>query len=117
MRHTDILLAPVAVKVLKMMTGKTQKGKSETEKNVQPVVLPYIHRVQHSMRKKKEIASRHDIPVVFTAPKKLLGLCEKVNSEEGTFSGPRCTIKHNDSEVVYRTSLSCGMQHVGGTNW
>lgn len=60
------LLVSIADKVLRAVTGKKQEQKGEVEKKVRSAVLPYIHTVSHILKK---IASRHDVPLLFTSPK------------------------------------------------
>lgn len=40
------------------------------------VVLPYVHRMSHGIKK---VASRYDVPVVFSAPSKLSQLCATIS--------------------------------------
>lgn len=114
-RYPDVLLAVVAEKALKSVLKKDRAMESDQlKKKTRPVVLPYIHEVAHGLKK---IAGKHELPVVFTALKKLIGLCEKVNNEQK----PRgaCSTKHEKKyveckkDVVYQLPLPCGKCYIG----
>lgn len=59
---------------------KVFRGPGSTEARpkptVRPVVLLYMHKVSHGVKK---VASRYNVPVVFSAPAKLGQLCAAVN--------------------------------------
>lgn len=65
------------------------------------------------------MAERYDVPVVFSAPKKLSALCRKINDPEG--KSDECKKKHQNkfvechTGVVYDIPLSCGRSYVGQT--
>lgn len=62
------------------------------------------------------------MPVSFSAPQKLLGLCKKVNNTQETQEGKICKIGYRpsfvqcDVAVVYSLPLTCGKQYIGQTS-
>lgn len=68
-------------------------------------VLPYMH------CNLKKAASRHDVPVVFSGPHKLVRLCSKISSDKKKAGG--CGMNHELPlvdcviGVVYEIPLSC----------
>ena len=71
----------------------------------------------------KNVAGRYNVPVVFSAPLKLAGICSQVRSRVKG-KGKRkneCTIKHTAPfvpcgvGVVYRLPVSCGDVYIGQT--
>ncbi|XP_042144719.1 uncharacterized protein LOC121834881, partial [Ixodes scapularis] len=99
---------------------KVFRGPASTEARqkptVRPVVLPYMHKVSHGVKK---VASRYNVPVVFSAPAKLGRLCAAVN--RGGRVGTQCQVKHRNPfvacacGVVYLIPLSCGKVYIGQT--
>lgn len=81
-----------------------------------PVVVPYLHALSHNV---KRVASKFDVPVVFSAPRKLSRLCTSVNR----VGPPRvaCDVNHRThyvtcaTGVVYQIPLSCGRVYIGQT--
>lgn len=57
----------VAEAFLRKAKGHVHQKLAEQSK-AKPVVLPYIHRVMHNLKK---VAERYKVPVVFSAPRKL----------------------------------------------
>lgn len=95
----------------------SRKGKEKTKPPRQRLaVIPYIHQVSHNMKK---VASRYNIPVVFSAPNKLKKLCPKINTPQDR--QVQCTIKHKkkyvpcQSQVIYEIPFTCGKTYVGQT--
>lgn len=93
---------------------RSHLGKNTEINKRQVQVIPYIHKLSHSIKK---IASRHDVPAVFSAPCKLSKLCSMTNRERL----PECTAKHQNrftdcaEKVIYDIPLSCGRQYIGQT--
>lgn len=108
-----VLLA-VAEKLLRKV--KTGPQQPRDRPNRRPQVIPYLHKVSHNLKK---IAGRYDVPVVFSAPCKMLQLCPRV-ADRGTGRN-RCSVKHRNKYVecamgvVYRIPLSCGRVYIGQT--
>ena len=75
-----------------------------------------MHKVAHHLKK---VADRHGIQVVFSAPRKLAGLCPRVCGNGQRRSG--CGKKHAETflkcatGVVYQIPLTCGRSYVGQT--
>lgn len=90
-------------------------GLSEQARQVRPVPVPYMHRVSHRLKK---AALKCGVSVVFTAPRKLSGMCRMVNATEGARA---CGKKHVTRfvecsvAVVYMIPLSCGKCYIGQT--
>lgn len=57
-------------KKLKQLSRGEQADKAKREGR--PVVLPYVHKVSHNLKK---VTNRFRIPVVFSVPNKLSVLC------------------------------------------
>ncbi|KAG0411314.1 hypothetical protein HPB47_011561, partial [Ixodes persulcatus] len=82
-----------------------------------PVVVPYLHALSHNV---KRVANKFDVPVVFSAPRKLSRLCTSVNR----VGPPRvaCDVNHRThyvtcaTGVVYQIPLSCGRVYIGSTD-
>ena len=78
-------------------------------------VIPYFHKISHNLKK---VAERSKVKVVFSAPRKLLSLCHRNNSN---MNSNACTKKHKvtyvpcKSNVVYRIPISCGKIYIGQT--
>uniref|UniRef100_A0A224Z9U5 Tick transposon n=1 Tax=Rhipicephalus zambeziensis TaxID=60191 RepID=A0A224Z9U5_9ACAR len=93
---------------------KTSKRATCEREPFRPVVMPYLHKVTHQLKK---VACRHDVPLVFSAPNKLSKLCSRTcgGSKHG------CQIKHGvcyvpcSTCVVYAIPLSCGKTYIGQT--
>lgn len=62
----------------RMIRNQSGPGKSETCRNT-------LHRV--SFTQPKRVASHVDVPIVFTAPGKLPGLCHKINKKQLRVTG------------------------------
>ncbi|KAH7973027.1 hypothetical protein HPB52_020644 [Rhipicephalus sanguineus] len=73
----DSVLVSVGENMLKEMKRKKSKEPTKQEKNA--AVVPYIHKASHQLKK---IGARHELNVVFSAPAKLKGMCQKVNDLE-----------------------------------
>lgn len=86
------------------------------EKRKKVVAMPYLHQVSHNL---KRIGKRAGVEVVFSAPKKLAGMCKKVNRRNGESRG--CTVRHVKQfveckkGVIYSLPFSCGKEYVGQT--
>lgn len=114
---TNQVLVSVAEKVLKTVVKKINKEKDSKKPKKRPIVLQYIHKFSHRLKK---VGTRHDVPVVFSAPKKLKMLCKMTNkTRDAKQTG--CGIKHTSkfvaccSGVVYRIPLSCKKAYIGQT--
>lgn len=110
---SSVLLA-VAETLLKKIKGGPHQRLDRPSKR--PQVIPYQHRISHNLKK---VAGRFDVPVVFSAPRKLAHLCSKVAERRG--GGNQCTVNHRKKYVdcaigvVYRIPLSCGRVYIGQT--
>uniref|UniRef100_A0A131YK91 Tick transposon n=1 Tax=Rhipicephalus appendiculatus TaxID=34631 RepID=A0A131YK91_RHIAP len=86
------------------------------EKRKKIVAMPLLHQVSHNL---KRTGKRAGVEVVFSAPKKLAGMCKKVNRRNG--ESHRCSVRHvkqfveRKKGVIYSLPLSCGKQYVGQT--
>lgn len=100
-------IACIAERLL-MNIRTTESSRNKSSRPSRPAVIPYIHRVSHSL---KMVASIFQIPVVFSAPCKLSQLCGRV-SRAGT-KKLACGKRHVNNfgpcavGVVYQISLSC----------
>ena len=86
------------------------------------MAVPYVHKLAHNLKK---VASRHGVPLVFSAPRKLGGLCSQIEKEKekkkeiGNVRG--CGTRHGLSYtrcaegVVYEIPLTCGCSYIGQT--
>lgn len=105
----------VAESLVKMFRGYPSATKKQRPSS-RPVVIPYIHALSHRI---KRVASKFEVPVVFSAPSKLSRLCAAV-SRAGRPS-VQCDVKHRTpyvacaSGVVYQIPLSCGRVYIGQT--
>lgn len=65
------------------------------------------------------VASHFDVPVVFSAPGKLSGLCHKINNkkDKGDMCKKKCSKQFVDSaySVVYEIPMICGKAYLGQT--
>lgn len=112
------VLAAVAETLLKKLKGRSRKQclKDAPSGRERPLVVPYLHRVTHNLKK---VANRHGVDMVFSAPKKLSRLCARISS--GNERTSLCNKKHAnpvvqcDVGVVYATPFSCGRSYVGQT--
>ncbi|KAM7313425.1 uncharacterized protein ISCGN_003290 [Ixodes scapularis] len=108
------VLVSVAETALQKMKGLKRKVPTR-QRTKRPEVIPYIHKVAHNLKK---VATKYDVPVVFSAPKKLAGLCARISDEEA--KAP-CDKKHVTPYVdctvgvVYEIPLSCGKVYIGQT--
>lgn len=77
------LLRDLAEVLLGQFCKRSETG-SLKDRPAKIAVVPYVHRVSHML---KRVAGRAGVGVVFSAPKKLGGLCRRVNINErrGTF--------------------------------
>lgn len=93
---------------------KRKKSKEPTKQDKKPVVVPYIHKASHKLKK---IGARHELNVVFSAPVKLKGMCQKVNDPEA--KKEECRTRHANRYVecevgiVYTSPLTCGKAYIG----
>ncbi|CAN7999537.1 unnamed protein product, partial [Ixodes pacificus] len=116
--YPEPLLVAVAEKCIATLRGNNKPKEKDPVKKPM-VVMPYIHKFSHRLKK---IAETHEIKVVLSAPFKLKGLCKKVNKEEGDTSGQsKCGVKHKNQfvecveGVVYKIPLTCGNSYIGQT--
>lgn len=78
--------------------------------------MPYLHRMSHDVKK---VAKRHGVNIVFSAPRKLSGLCSRV--EQGDKRKAQCTTRHATryvpctTGVVYQIPWTCGKVYIGQT--
>lgn len=86
------------------------------------VVVPYTHGVGHGL---KNVAARYDVDVVFSAPKKLRGVCRQVEEKAKATTAKKktggCQTNHKNPfvpcnvGVVYRIPCTCGLSYIGQT--
>lgn len=105
-RYPSAVVTSVSEVLLQKLKGKRQRRNNDTQKK-RPVVVPYCHKVAHNL---KNVAARYQIPVVFSAPRKLSMLCSRIGKENNK---PQCEKKHFNFigcsvGVVYKIPLSCG---------
>nr|XP_037287876.1 uncharacterized protein LOC119180841 [Rhipicephalus microplus] len=107
------VLSAVAETLLQKMKGKKKTKQTGPEQRI-PQVLPYTHRVAHGLKK---VAFRFGVSVVFSAPRKLGGLCARIGKKKKF----QCEAKHGKVfvkcvvGVVYAIPLTCGMLYIGQT--
>lgn len=107
-----VLMAVAESWLQRVKCSGTREGDASRRKN--PVVLSYVHRLAHNM---KNVANSNGVPVVFSAPRKLAGLCPKIL--KGSNKATACLTKHGTqfvqcaTEVVYSIPLICGKVYVG----
>lgn len=112
--YSDPLLVATAESLLQKVKGQGRR-KATHKNDTRPEVIPYIHKVAHNLKK---VANRHNVPIVFSAPRKLSKLCARISGEE---KKTNCGIKHNRCYVdcavgvVYELPLSCGKSYIGQT--
>nr|XP_054933396.1 uncharacterized protein LOC129387829 [Dermacentor andersoni]XP_054933397.1 uncharacterized protein LOC129387829 [Dermacentor andersoni]XP_054933398.1 uncharacterized protein LOC129387829 [Dermacentor andersoni]XP_054933399.1 uncharacterized protein LOC129387829 [Dermacentor andersoni]XP_054933400.1 uncharacterized protein LOC129387829 [Dermacentor andersoni]XP_054933401.1 uncharacterized protein LOC129387829 [Dermacentor andersoni]XP_054933402.1 uncharacterized protein LOC129387829 [Dermac len=109
--YPSVVVTSVSEVLLQKLKGKRHKRNRITQKK-RPEVVPYCHRVAHNL---KNVATRYQIPVVFSAPQKLSMLCSRISK---TSKKPDCEknhVKFVDCRVgvVYKIPLSCGKVYVG----
>lgn len=110
-----MVLIAVAESLLKKIKCN-RTCEADALKRKTPVVLPYVHKVAHNL---KNVANRHGVPVVFSAPRKLAGLCPKIL--KGSDKAAACQTKHATpfvrcaTGVVYSIPLTCGKVYIGQT--
>lgn len=79
------------------------------------MVIPYTHGLSHNLKK---VAARSGVSVLFSAPRKAISMCAKVNN---TRKEPKCDTRHQNPYtscevgVVYRFPVSCGKVYIGQT--
>ncbi|CAN7937266.1 unnamed protein product [Ixodes hexagonus] len=75
--------------------------------------VPTVHKVSHNL---KNVANRYNVPFVFSAPRKLAGLCPRISWGREKTRG--CNKKHArpyvdcSTAVVYEIPLSCGKVYI-----
>lgn len=100
--------------VVECMIKPNKTSKRSGERRSRPAVVPYIHRISHNF---KRIASKYEVPVVFSAPDKLKKLCPKVNTPRT--KPDKCGVRRCNkyvnccSGVVYLIPFTCGKVYVG----
>lgn len=110
------ILVAVAEGLLRKRCLVENDGSQLAREKGKVVVIPYIHRVSHNLKK---VAMRSNVKVVFSAPNKLMDLCKL--SKPGVRAKHGCEKKHRTKfvdctdGVVYRIPLSCGKHYVGQT--
>lgn len=112
--YPSSLLVGVAESFLKKVRNpEAGMGKKHTQR---PVMVPYIHKVAHRLM---QMAQRHGIPVVFSAPGKLGRLCARV--DRGRTTIPGCVKQHKNKfvpcldGVVYCIPLMHKTVYIGKT--
>ena len=111
--YPSALFVGVVETLLKRLRMSTA-GPERVRPSVRPVVLPYVHKVSHGIKK---VASKHHVPVLFSAPRKLEKLCGRI--DRGGRRGVGCAKKHKkqfvncEVGVVYKIPLSCGKVYIG----
>ncbi|CAN7997046.1 unnamed protein product, partial [Ixodes hexagonus] len=108
------VLVSIAETALQKMKGRRRKDTTR-QRTKRPEVIPYVHKLAHNLKK---VANKYDVPVVFSAPKKLAGLCSRISDEKAKRP---CDKKHATPYVdcsvgvVYEIPLSCGKVYIGQT--
>lgn len=109
------VVVAVSKTLLQKVKGLKRKTPSPVQKGGKPAVVPYVHQLSHNLKK---VANRYGVPVVFSAPRKLAGLCPRISRVDRKFG---CQKKHTrpyvkcTTGVVYEIPLSCGKTYVGQT--
>lgn len=113
----DSLVTAVSEALLRKVKCKATRGTAggpEDARTVRPVVIAYIHRVFHNLKK---VAGQYDVPFAFSSPVKLAQLCPRTTREETSRQG--CD-KHHDTTygrcakgLVYEIPLSCDNSYIG----
>lgn len=109
------VITAVAESLLQKFKRGTREAMTATQPlRIRPQVVPYIHKVSHNL---KEVAARHGVPMVFSAPEKIGRLCQSVCDRKKR----GCQKKHERAfvkcsmGVVYSIPLSCGKVNIGQT--
>lgn len=108
------MLDSVARVLLREMKRGDQQGQAIKKKKDKLVVVPYMHKVGHNLKK---IGMRAGVDVVFSAPNKLSKLCMLVNADGNKKEG--CAKRHGErfvdceEGIVYSLPLSCGKRYIG----
>lgn len=114
---------PVITSVCEGLIRQIKKGEKSVEKQERSkkcATMPYKHRLAHGL---KNVASRYDVQVLFSAGNKLGKLCPMVNKKHDRKSSSqnKCGVKHRDASipcalgVVYRIPLTCKKAYIGQT--
>lgn len=110
-----VVLTAVAESLLQKVKGRAAYT-TDTPKRKKPVVVPYVHRVAHNL---KNVANRHRVPVVFSAPRKLASLCPKIlrgpDNKKDCLKGHTTPYVGCATGVVYMIPLVCGKVYIGQT--
>lgn len=80
-----------------------------------PEVVPYIHKVTHSLKK---VASRFNVPLAFSVPQKLAQLSRRTTCAEekgGCKKNHERRFVQCANNVVYEIPLTCGKVYIGQT--
>lgn len=99
---------------MKKLSAKSASPSQENRKKIE--VLPYCHKTSHGLKK---VAQKFGVTAVFSAPRKLSGLCARMSG--GPQKKGTCKTKHQtrftscEVGVVYCIPLSCGKTYIGQT--
>lgn len=112
--YPSSVVGAVSKTLLQKVKGKRHAPRPD-QKRGKPAVVPYVHKLSHNLKK---VATRFGVPVVFSAPRKLAGLCPRISRVDKK-SG--CQKKHTRqyvkcaTGVIYEIPLKCGKTYVGQT--
>lgn len=105
----------VVLTLLKKCLKEAKIKKQERPKNnVPPVVIPYVHKFSHHLKK---TATRYGVPIVFCSTGNLSSLIPAISADRviGCGTKHRHAFVECNVGVVYEIPFSCGRTYVGQT--
>lgn len=112
----ESLLHAVAETLSKKLKQPPANPESPGIERCKVQVMPYFHAISHNM---KRVAKKHGVKVVFSAPRKLSGLCARIQNKQPKKNS--CKTQHRTrfadcaERVVYSIPLSCEKVYIGQT--
>lgn len=110
--HVLLTVGETLARKMKKKRGNSDRPLEET-KNIE--VIPYFHKISHGL---KRVSQKFGVNLVFSAPRKLSGLCARISGRERDSA---CKTKHRTEftkcavGVVYSIPLACGKVYIGQT--
>lgn len=94
--HVECSVAEALLRKMCMQNNRSQSASTDAHQKV--AVMPYIHKLSHNIKK---IAGRSKVKMVFSAPQKLIKLCNQRSSrvQRG------CKKQHKGSFVACATNV------------
>lgn len=106
------LLSAESEALLQKLKRKRVKPQVIAEKT-RPEVVSYSHKVAHNL---KRVATKYRVPIVFSAPRKLGGLCSRISGKKKSDScGKKHATKYVGRKVgtLYQIPLMCDKVYIG----